>query len=248
MAYVHKIDLWRIELDQDDGVRSAFETFLAPDERERAARFIFDRDRNHYIIARGFMRLRLGAYLGIGPETVSFTTNAHGKPRLNGHDMALNFNLSHSGGQAVLAVSPDFELGVDIERCREIRDDLANRYFSPGENAALANLHPSERKAAFFRCWTRKEAFVKAVGSGMSLAFHSFEVSIENTVETGLLRWDAAPYAVKQWRFFSFTVGPDIVGAVALDTHGRDVAVNWRSGLGLPEGDTESNMAGFCLR
>lgn len=248
MPHAHKIDLWRIDLDQDETVRSALAKWLAPDEHERAARFIFDRDRHRYIIGRGFMRLRLGPYLEIDPGRVPLTVNAYGKPQLSGGSPALWFNLSHSGGQAVLAVSPDFELGVDIEQRREIRDDLAGRYFAPGENAALANLHPLEREEAFFRCWTRKEAFIKAIGAGMSLPLASFEVSLENAPETTLLHWDADPSAVKKWRFFSFSLGPDIVGAVALDSQGKDVVVNWRSGMGLSEGDPTNNAPPSCLR
>lgn len=248
MVNTHRIDLWRMDLDQDEAVRSCLVKYLAADENERAARFIFDRDRNRYIVGRGFMRLRLGAYLDLDPGKIQLTSNAHGKPELAGQTSGLRFNLSHSGGQAVLAVSPDFELGVDIEQYRNIPEDLAQRYFAAGENAALANLPPSERKAAFFRCWTRKEAFVKAVGSGMSLPLKSFEVSLDKTVETPLLLWDADPLARKSWRFFSFTIGPDIVGALAFDTQGRDVSVNWRSGLGSPGADIAINADGFCLR
>ena len=203
---MHSIDLWRFDLDQPEAICAALAQSLSAQEQARAARFVFERDRHRYIVGRGLLRLRLGGYLDCEAAQVPIVTTRHGKPRLPGAEPPLHFNLSHSGALAVLAVSTRFEVGVDVAELRDIEENLAERFFAPGECVQLRNVPPPERLAAFFRCWTRKEAFVKALGLGLSLPLDSFEVSIADESEPRLIGWRENPEVTARWRFFSFTL------------------------------------------
>lgn len=151
---------------------------LDPGERERAARFVCDTHRRTFIITHALVRLYLGYIRHVAPEAVRFAIGSHGKPRLE-VDADLRFSLSHSGERAVLAVSPNREVGVDVEQERTIDAlELARHYFSPREYAALASLPAREVNPAFFRCWTRKESFLKALGLGLSYPIEACEVGI----------------------------------------------------------------------
>lgn len=153
---------------------------LSADERQRAERFVFDVHRRRFIAARGLLRERIGALLGAAPGALRFEYGAAGKPCLAWPKTTLRFNLSHSGDRAVLAFSGDFELGVDIERARDDIDHTAisERFFSPAECLALEREPVERRSRAFFEIWTRKEAFVKARGGGLTIALDSFDVSL----------------------------------------------------------------------
>lgn len=153
---------------------------LSGDERRRAARFVFDVHRRRFIAARGLLRRQLGAVLGEPPASLRFAYGSAGKPSLAWPEKALRFNLSHSGDRAVLAFSADFELGVDIEKTRDDVDHqaISERFFSPAERAALEREPAGRRSRAFFEIWTRKEAFIKARGGGLTIALDSFDVSL----------------------------------------------------------------------
>jgi 4'-phosphopantetheinyl transferase len=170
---------------------------LSADERHRAGRFAFARERRRYIVARARLRQLLGERLGAAPESLQFVYHPHGKPalerRLGQRD--LRFNVSHCGGVAAYAFAEGREVGVDVEREREIEDAeaIAERCFSPAERDAC-------RVLGFLYCWTRKEAFVKALGSGLSSPLLELDVS-------------GAPQG---WSVQSFVPGPGLVGAVAV--------------------------------
>lgn len=151
---------------------------LSEDERLRAGRFHFDRHRTAFIAARGMLRVILGEHLGVDPQTVEFTCNVHGKPALK--IGSLHFNVSHSADMAVYAVSRTREVGIDIERInpRFAHDQIPERFFSRAEVNALRALPDSLQTEAFFQIWTRKEAYVKARGLGLSLSLESFDVSL----------------------------------------------------------------------
>jgi len=155
-------------LDVDAG---RFADLLAPDELERAARFRFDRDRNRYLVCRGTLREMLGV-------RARFVYGPYGKPRLEDSDV--RFNVSHSHGMGMIALAQGREVGCDIERIDPSFADerIPERFFSPCEVAALRALPEVEQCQAFFRCWTRKEAFIKACGMGVSLSLDSFDVTI----------------------------------------------------------------------
>jgi 4'-phosphopantetheinyl transferase len=154
-----------------DGDARRLAGILTPDELERAARFRFDRDRNRYIVCRGTLRELLGA-------RAPFVYGPYGKPRLEGSDV--RFNVSHSHGLGMIAIARGREVGCDIERVDPSFADekIPEQFFSPHEVAALRALPESEQCAAFFRCWTRKEAFIKACGMGLSLPLDSFDVTL----------------------------------------------------------------------
>lgn len=155
----------------------ALRAHLAPDEQARAARFRFDRDRRRFVVARGRLRVLLARHLETSPADIAFSYGAHGKPALVGSTW-LRFNVSHSHELALFALARDREVGVDVEHVRtDIRhDDLARRYFSAREQAALRGLPDPERLDGFFRTWTFKEAFLKATGQGVSRPLGGFDV------------------------------------------------------------------------
>lgn len=171
-----EVALWRASLDEwSDAAGRSFETLLARDEAERAHRFHFARDRRRYIAGRGILRTLLGLYLGRPPETVALRYGPNGKPALAAEpasfagERPIHFNVSHSEGLALFAFARGVEVGVDVERVRELpdRERLAASAFSPRECARLQACPPAGRSAEFFRAWTRQEALLKATGTGL---------------------------------------------------------------------------------
>lgn len=172
------VHVWRIELGQPLEVVDEFENLLSEEERQRAGRFRFLRDRRAFTVAKGATRRILAHYMGADPRSLTFEHGTFGKPFLRSRE--LRFNLSHSGEFALLAVAREREVGVDVEQIREIEDAamIAERNFSPGESRKLCPVLGSALGAtAFFNCWTRKEAFIKAIGEGLSHPLDSFEVT-----------------------------------------------------------------------
>lgn len=154
---------------------------LPDDERRRARRFVFERDRQRFVFAHRVLRATLARYLAIPPRAVEFTAAPHGKPLLAaGHGAGLEFNMSHSDRAVLIAVSGAGPVGVDIEAVRDMRDrdDIARRTFAAAEFERLCRLDAGDRTTAFFNCWTRKEAFVKALGEGLSHPLDRFEVTL----------------------------------------------------------------------
>ena len=174
------VSLRWLSLDRDASELSRLHTFLSPDERARAARFHFERDRNRFVVGRGTLRETLGELLEISPTEVRFAYGPQGKPELH-HETNLRFNLSHSQDLALLAVTKNREVGVDLEFMRPDLDtlEIAPSVFSPEECASLESLPESERLAAFYGYWTRKEAFIKALGLGFSRDTKEFTVTLE---------------------------------------------------------------------
>lgn len=178
-----EIHVWHAALDRDAGAVERWASTLSPDEIARANRFHFANDKNHYIVGRGMLRELLGKYLGQVPASLEFSYGEHGKPALAGAHAAsgLSFNLSHSGGLVVYAFAKARNLGIDVERIKPdfVSEDIARRYFSAREvNDLLSLPTDEERPEAFFRCWTRKEAYLKARGAGLQIPLDSFSVSL----------------------------------------------------------------------
>jgi 4'-phosphopantetheinyl transferase len=210
------VHVWRIALNQEDDRVERFRRMLEADELERAGRFHFDKHRRHFIVARGFLRSVVAHYLGVQPEALRFEYGAYGKPAL-GSEHTLRFNLSHSNEVALLAVSLDAELGVDVEHIRAdfASEDIARRYFSRAEVEVFNALPPEERVAAFFRCWTRKEAYIKAIGKGFSQSLSAFDVTLAPEIAPALLR--AEDDDASRWWMGDIEVGEGYAGALIVE-------------------------------
>jgi len=196
---------------------------LSDDERERAARFRFDRDRRRFVAGRAALRSLIASYLDVAAAEIAFDYGPQGKPFLSGS--ALSFNVSHSGGCAVYAFCSCFEIGVDVELLDHARYDegVAERFFSPQEIATLHALTQTVRPSAFLRCWTRKEAFVKARGAGLSLPLHDFDVAFAPGTRPKILRtaWSAEEPA--EWTLCDISgFCPGAVAALAVRSAGAD--------------------------
>jgi 4'-phosphopantetheinyl transferase len=224
------VDVWLASLEQPPAIVESLRNLLSTDERDRADRFHFEKDRRHFIVARGGLRKLLGNYLGIAPNLIRFDYADHGKPRLAGEiqqqHTPLEFNLAHSGGLAVYAFTSLGEIGVDLERIKPEfpGDDIARRFFSAAEVACLEQLEPEARALAFFTCWTRKEAFIKANGMGLALGLDQFDVTLSPGEPVALLgtRWDENEAA--RWSLRALEIEQGYVGAVAVQAH--DWALN----------------------
>ncbi len=183
-----QVHVWSWSLASDLLGGAAAEAVLSDDEKARQQRFVSADLRRRFLAAHAGLRLALGRHLGLDPRALSFEANEFGKPRLKG-SWPGDFNLSHSGDRAVLAVSDDSKVGIDLERIRPIEHlDLAKRYFHPNEVAAIeAPRDPEAQRRAFFLIWTLKEAVVKAIGVGLSIPLDTFEVSIAASQPTLVL-------------------------------------------------------------
>lgn len=224
------IDIWQWPLDVAAAALPGLVAALSDAEFARAARFVHERDRLRFIAGRGHLRAILGAYLAVPAKRLAFDYNAFGKPRLAGAgEPPLHFNLSHSAGVAVLAVCDHYQIGIDIERVAPFKEDLAGTFFSAAERRALRCVPPDAYLDAFYRCWTRKEAFVKAHGAGLSLPLDSFDVSIGTTGQPRLLRLDGMPDAPEQWCLLNLAAPHGFIGAVAALTAGNAVELRYRT-------------------
>jgi 4'-phosphopantetheinyl transferase len=222
-----EVELWVWSLDVDEAERGRLFAYLSEDEVARALRFVFDRDRQRYVVARGRMREILARVLGVTADALRFSYSSHGKPSLSAASAPLHFNLSHSEGLAALGVSRARELGVDVEHVRPLKEDIAERFFSRGEVAALRALPEDQQLAAFYRCWTRKEAVVKAIGEGLSRPLDSFDVTLDPDA-AHLLRMDGDADGPHVWQLAHFAPVPGFAGAVACRTGGGALVVKRR--------------------
>src|SRR5215213_3885133 len=210
------VHVWRLTLDQEDDRLERFRKTLEPDELKRAARFHFEKHRRHFIVAHGFLRSIIARYLETQADALRFSYGAYGKPALaSGH--SLRFNLSHSNELALLAVTLDAELGVDVEHIRAdfATEDIAHRFFSHAEVEAFSALPKEEQVAAFFRCWTRKEAYIKAIGKGLSQPLDAFDVTLAPGTPPALLR--AEDDDASRWLLTDIDAGTGYAGALAVE-------------------------------
>jgi len=219
-----EVHVWRVALDLEPARVRDLMPILSPDECARAERFYSQKDGRHFTVGRAVLRAILGLYLRMKPEHVPFRYSAHGKPEVASACSrgALRFNLSHSHNLALCAVARERPVGVDIEHIRDDpdRDRVAERFFSPHETAALRALPANARREAFFACWTRKEAYVKARGEGLSLRLDQFSVSVGPLEPAGLLSASGDPAEAARWSLTSLAPGPGYLAALAVEGHG----------------------------
>ncbi len=210
--------MWRTRLEPPEDALRALGSSLDPDECARAGRFVFERHRVRYSVAHGVLRHLLGGYLGVAPEDVQFARARYGKPYL-ARNGGMRFNLAHSGDRALIAVSVDRELGVDLEDVRRDRDvvGIADHFFSPAEAASLKALPAHDRVAAFYRCWTRKEAYIKACGTGLAMRLDSFDVSLEPGAPPALLRSARGADEPQRWKLVEPAADDGFAAALAVE-------------------------------
>jgi 4'-phosphopantetheinyl transferase len=218
--------VWLASFDQLAAQRDEFTQSLSNDELERAARFRLQQERDRFIATRGWLRLVLSKYLHREPARLAFGYNAYGKPALAARAQ-IAFNLSHSHEFVLLAIAPDRTVGIDLEYLRPICTEelaaLAANFFSPAEQAAWQSLAPGEQRAAFFNCWTRKEAYVKARGEGLALALDSFDVAFRPGEQAALLAQRGDPQAAARWSLINLPAPPGYAAALAVEGLGWEL-------------------------
>ena len=226
----HQVDVWRVFLSLPVATVKSIESHLSTEESQRADHFHFPADRDRYIAAHGCLRDILARYLRCEPSQLEFIVNGYGKPALNEHN--LEFNLSHSGEIALVGVTRGRKVGVDVEHIRsdiEI-ESISSRFFSPNEVAELSTLPPEQRMMAFFNCWTRKEAYIKAHGLGLSLPLDSFDVSLTPNEPAVLRATRPDPTLAARWLFESLEVDPEYAAAVVVEDHNLEFRLwNWNT-------------------
>ncbi len=215
-----EVHLWRVDLASVAKAEKRWDDILSADERARATRFHFSRDRQYFTATRALLRTILGGYLDSDPKALRFQYSEKEKPSLTAPQSGnpVEFNVSHSGDVALLAFARGRDIGVDVERLRENFDHkaIAHRFFSEQEQRQLAALAPADRYRGFFRCWTRKEAYIKARGTGLSLPLRQFDVSLKPGDLNALLATRPDSGEASQWVLRDVSAGEGYVGAVCV--------------------------------
>jgi 4'-phosphopantetheinyl transferase len=234
-AHIWRADLESLPLPEN------WQDILSRDEAERARRFRFERDKRHFITCRALLRLLLGNYLELAPAEVVFRYSSHHKPSLAYPSSDIRFNLSHSGERAVFAFIRGRELGVDIEHIRHgfETQSVAQRFFSLAEREALARIPPEISHEAFFHCWTRKEAFVKAKGDGLFLPLDQFDVSLVPGQPAQLLETRPDLEERHRWSLCALEVGAQYTGALVVQGTAIRVVNYWIPQSSAPSASTE---------
>lgn len=227
-----EVHVWRASLNHPPHRLQQLRGTLSADEAERAARFHFERDRQHFIAARGLLREILSRYLKLSPDSLRFKYTSYGKPYLTDEcgGAWLRFNVSHSGGLALYAISRERELGIDIEQIRTDIEhkQIASDFFSKQESVALHALPAHLQQEAFFLCWTRKEAYVKGIGEGLSLPLNSFDVSLTPGAPAALLAVRGDAHEAARWTLQALEPGAGYCAALVAE--GRDWQLKcWQS-------------------
>jgi len=214
------VHVWRIALAQTEAVHQKLRATLSEDEQRRAAQFKFEKLQKRFVTARGALRDILSRYTGLAAEKIAFEYEARGKPKLAetiNHN-GVCFNLAHTENLALCAVTCGRPVGVDVEFIRRLDDAerIARRFFSPRESAAFCALPPEQQPVAFFNCWTRKEAFIKALGEGLSHPLNQFEVSFVEGEPAALLCTRPDPREATLWTLQALHPAPNYAGALVV--------------------------------
>jgi 4'-phosphopantetheinyl transferase len=233
------VDVWRASLHMDASSLSALREFLVEDERMKADRLRFKRVRENYVAARGSLRLILAAYLNKQPKNLEFQYGQHGKPSLADglNRKGITFNMSHSHGMALYCVGLEREIGADIEKIRTDMsfEKIGKRFFSSLEYETLKQLPDDQLKNGFFNCWTRKEAYIKAKGEGLSSLISRFAVSLVPGEPAALLDHQLDAGEINRWSLIDLDVGPGYTAALAVEGKGVTVTRKepwWEAGQG----------------
>jgi 4'-phosphopantetheinyl transferase len=219
-----EIHVWGASLQPAADRLDVLAASLSTDESDRASRFHFPHHQRRFVAARGILRSLLATYLEVSPREIQFKYGAQGKPEL-ASDRSLYFNVSHSEELAVYAVCSSNPVGVDVELLRETPDfeEIASRFFTESESSKLRSLPPEEKMTAFFRCWTRKEAVLKACGDGIGGGLDTIEVSL--TPEATISQINHSLAARRDWHLQNLAPAVGYVGAIAAPTSHLDISV-----------------------
>jgi 4'-phosphopantetheinyl transferase len=228
------IHVWAVPCTDPPVPADTLAEVLSGEERRRAQRFRFEADRIRAVVGRGMLRTILAEFLAVPPAALDIAAGAHGKPVLAGRT-GPDFNVSHSGDWVMIGVAGDGAIGVDVEQERTLSDldALAGRFFAPGEVEVIRSLPQEERSSAFFRCWTRKEAYLKAIGAGITGALDSFEVEFRPDLPAALRTLGGSREAAAPWRLWSASPAPGYAAAVATVAHGSIRAWRWSHSGGM---------------
>lgn len=219
-----EVHVWCAFLDQPRSHVQALVHILSIEEQSRAERFHFERDRRRYIASQGHLRMLLGQYLRIAPEHIKFHRGTRGKPALKetgSTEANLKFNLAHSHELALYGITRNREIGIDIEHIRPIPDaaQIVERFFSAQEQRTFFSLPPEQHLEAFFNCWTRKEAFIKAKGEGLYHPLDQFSVSLAPGEPARLLQIENDPQETARWSLQALNPAPGYVATLAVEGH-----------------------------
>jgi 4'-phosphopantetheinyl transferase len=214
------VHIWRADLNLPESVIKSLAKTLVPDEHNRADRFYFERDRKHFIAGRGILRSILGRYLNLEPAQLEFSYGSRGKPALANLGMGetLSFNLSHSHELALYAIAHTSWVGIDLEHIRPMDkvEQLVKRFFSAREYAVICSLPDDQKQEAFFRAWTCKEAYLKAIGDGLP-GLDGVEVSLTPGEPTALLSIQGDEEAASRWSVSQLIPAPGYMAALAVE-------------------------------
>jgi len=216
------VDLWIWDLDAVFDTSGLPRSLMSPDEITRADRFVHRLSTQRYCSGRAKMREILATYCKSRPQDLTFGYGPNGKPFLPGN---ISFNLSHSENWAALGIVQGADIGVDVQKFRNVEPGVAHRFFSGNENLSLAALPKDDWYKGFYRCWTRKEAIVKGLGVGLSLPLDSFDVTLSPNEAVMLTRFDKDPNVARDWTLHHFDVAEDVVGAVAVHSKTSPVTI-----------------------
>lgn len=213
-----QVHVWRLQLDAPEERIVALRALLSPEELARADRFLRHKHRRRFANVHGLLRLILAEYTEVAPKAIQFQTNEFGKPFL-APETSVEFNLSHSGDLALVALTTGRAIGVDLEQYRERleTEKISKRYFSSAEFSQLMNLPDSQREEAFYACWTRKEAYIKARGEGLSLGLDRFDVAFIPNAPPALLHSDENSEEVNRWSFIDLKLQPRYAAACVVE-------------------------------
>lgn len=228
-----EVHVWRASLQVLDHEYASMQEVLSEDERAFALRFAFEKDRRRWVVAHGVLRILLSRYLVVDSGNLQFSSNPFGKPAvafpLNAEH--LQFNMAHSADLALFAFTYDHCVGIDVESMRNdiAYEQLARSYFSPREYATLQTLPPQLQLEAFYLCWTRKEAYIKAKGKGLSISLATFDVSLVPGESAALLASQEDTGASACWSLFDLAPAANYAGALAVEGIGMQISCwNWQ--------------------
>jgi 4'-phosphopantetheinyl transferase len=216
-----EVQVWVASLEKPPEVVAGFSLLLSPDEKDRAGRFYFERDRRRYTVGRGLLRMFLGAFLAMKPDQIAFRYGAYGKPALDRvvHGRTLQFNLAHSNDLAVFIFCWDRPVGIDVEHVRPMTDeaDFAERFFSPAESALIGSLSGEQKRNTFFKLWTCKEAFLKASGAGLTDPLNEVEFSFGDADSARIVSIHGDKKRAALWRMEMFKPAKGYQAACAVE-------------------------------